>query len=466
MHPTQRAVERYHELLSRSDVAGLWQTMQAQMREHLLYFGDRPICNVLRPHFLHPQEFAYIARATEGVVSALHKLYLFLRANPETLSQLALSAGERALTQWPDYIGRPDASARMDAFWLPGERLGAGELYFLEYNADSPGGLSYSDMLTELFLQQEPMHEFLADYAVHTTPVRRKTYETLLACYREWAAHHGKTPVSHPHIAIVDWRTVRTRNEFVLMERVFESLGSYTVICDPDELEFNNGRLWVGGDFPVDIVYKRLVVNEFIQKFFPTGELLDHPLTQAMLQRAVCVVNGFNVQLLYNKALFALLSDEDHARLFSDHEQDIIRRHIPWTRLVTERRTRYGDLEIDLVGFIQRYKDELVLKPMKDYGGQGVVLGWETDQHQWEVALRVALEQPYIVQKRVPTPQANFPIYHNGLQIVPRLLDIDPYVWRGAQVAHGGVRLSTSAMLNVSAGGGSATPLFLVEEKD
>jgi hypothetical protein len=76
------------------------------------------------------------------------------------------------------------------------------------------------------------------------------------------------------------------------------------------------------------------------------------------------------------------------------------------------------------------------------------------------------MQTPFIVQKRVPIPQEKFPVYAEGeLQFVSRMMDVDPYVWRGQNVAHAGVRLASSSLLNVSAGGGSAVPLFLVERK-
>ena len=87
------------------------------MRENLLYFGDRTICNVLRPQFLHPWEYKRIAEASEGVVGALHKIYAALRAGELDCPHLLhLSPAEAAL------VALPDISARMDAFWLPGPR--------------------------------------------------------------------------------------------------------------------------------------------------------------------------------------------------------------------------------------------------------------------------------------------------------------------------------------------------------
>ena len=467
MHPTVLAIERYHQHLRGSDAPGLWARFQEQMRENLLYFGDRAICNVLRPQFLHPREYDFIAKATENVTGALHKIYAALRTGElDSQRLLHLSPAEASLMELPDVYGAPDVSARMDAFWLPGPGLDQGDLHFLEYNADSPGGLGYGDVLGDLFAEFEPMRRFAQAYHLTRPPVRRQVYRTLVETYRDWCTATDHTAVERPNIAIVDWRSVRTRNEFLLSQQVFAAAGSRVVICDPDELMLRDGRLWVGDDFRVDIVYKRVVVNELIKRYPDPAELMAQPLVQAVAQNAVCMANHFNCQLLYNKALFALISDEENQHRFTTAEQAAVQKHVPWSRLVADQSTRFEGTQVELVALIRARKDALVLKPVREYGGTGVVLGWETDAAAWESALQRALAEPHVVQRRVPTPQEIFPVWQEGdLHFAPRMVDLDPYVWRGASVEHAGVRLGTSALLNVSAGGGSAAPLFLAERK-
>jgi len=467
MHPTAIAIERYHQLLRESDAPALWGRFQEQMRENLLYFGDRAVCNVLRPQFLHPQEYALIAEATEAVVGALHKIYVALRSGELDCQRLLhLSPAEAALVSQPDVYGAPDVSARMDAFWLPGPSLDQGDLYFLEYNADSPGGLSYGDVLGDLFAEFAPMRRFAQEYQLTRPPVRSRVHRTLVETYQDWCAATGHAPVAHPTIAIVDWRTVRTRNEFLLSQQVFQAAGSRVIICDPDELRLSDGRLWAGGDFPVDILYKRVVVNELIKRYPDPAELMAQPLVQAVAQNAICIANHFNCQLLYNKALFALISDEENHHRFSPAEQTAVQKYVPWSRLVADQPTRYNGATVELVELIRARKDELVLKPVREYGGTGVVLGWETDADAWEQSLQNALAEPHVVQRRVPTPREIFPVWQDGaLHFAERMVDLDPYVWRGGAVEHAGVRLGTSALLNVSAGGGSAAPLFLAEKR-
>ena len=483
IHPTQRARDDYHALLAQEDVGALWETFKGSMQDNLLAFGDRPICNVLRPLFLHPQEYEFIAGATESVMGALHKVYRALRdGRLDMTGSLALSPNEAALMRIPDFYGEPDASARMDGFYSPGARLGEGSLKFLEYNADTPGGLAFGDVLGDLFLDLPVMQRFAQQYRLSRLPVREKVYDTLLACYDDWCRVRGEAGTDRPNIAIVDWRAVRTRHEFTLSAQVFERRGSRVVICDPGDLVYRDGRLWaVGGttlkagsgagnsldvDFPVDIVYKRVVVNEFVQAFDRPEAMMAHPLVRAVQDQVVCMVNSFNCQMLYNKAIFALISDEENAELMDADERAAVRAHIPWTRFVEDRTTRFQGQEVDLVDFVRRNKDDLVLKPVKEYGGTGVVLGWETEPDKWAEDVEYARNHAIIVQQRVPTPRTIFPICQDGeLRLVERMVDIDPYVWRGRQVAHAGVRLGTTSLLNVSAGGGSAAPLFLVEKK-
>ena len=116
--------------------------------------------------------------------------------------------------------------------------------------------------------------------------------------------------------------------------------------------------------------------------------------------------------------------------------------------------------------FIARNRERLVLKPNGEYGGKGVTLGWECDDDAWQKALKEALEASFIVQERVGLGREVFPAIIGGtLSLDERYLDLDPYVWNGAGVEGCGVRLSQLALLNVSAGGGSATPMFIISER-
>jgi hypothetical protein len=179
------------------------------------------------------------------------------------------------------------------------------------------------------------------------------------------------------------------------------------------------------------------------------------------------MVNPFACKLLYKKASLAVLSDERNEKMFSAREAAAIGEHIPWTRVVEERTTTYRGLPVDLIPFIQKYREQFVLKPNDDYGGRGIVLGWQTNAGGWEQALQVALETPHVVQERVRIPNEPYPSLVDGrLQIYNRMLDTAPFVFYGEYTDGCLTRLSTDPLLNVSAGGGSTVPTFIVEKRD
>jgi uncharacterized circularly permuted ATP-grasp superfamily protein len=194
----------------------------------------------------------------------------------------------------------------------------------------------------------------------------------------------------------------------------------------------------------------------------------EHPaLLDAYRAGAVCMVNSFRSKLIHKKALFAVLTDERHARLFTGEEREAIRAHVPWSRMVREGRTldRDGN-EIDLTEFITRNSDRLVLKPNDDYGGHGIYIGWNSDPSEWAAALSHALANgDYLVQERVKTAREVFPALTDDgrVEFTEQLVDLDPMLFYG-KVGSAFTRLSSTELANVSSGGGMV-PTFIIEDR-
>jgi uncharacterized circularly permuted ATP-grasp superfamily protein len=152
--------------------------------------------------------------------------------------------------------------------------------------------------------------------------------------------------------------------------------------------------------------------------------------------------------------------------MFPRDERRAIEDCIPWTRVVAERTTTWRGARVDLVQLLLDQRESLVLKPNDDYGGKGITLGWTVDAAAWERAIRVALEAPHIVQERVEIPVEAYPGWVDGrVEVLDRQYDTAPFVTNGAYMEGLLTRLSTAVLLNVTAGGGSTVPTFLVEER-
>lgn len=440
------AIKHYHSLLHGALLDDAIDRLLHGTAEHDLTFGVRPICTVLRPMLIDEERYEYIRSDSELVLSAIEKLGRALMADKQLRAALDLTAAEEQIIAIESGFSAPDASGRLDAFLDS-----RGDFSFVEYNADSPGGLLYGDVLSEIFIEMDIVREFARRFPVKRVGVRQRILQTLLDAYRQLGWN------DRPRIAIVDWNEVKTRAEFEISRRYFESQGYPTIIVDPRELEYRGGWLRAG-DFQINLVYKRVVVGELIER---CG--LDNPLTRAVKDRAVCLANSFRVQMLTKKGLFALLDDTANEHLFTADEIAALRRHVPWTRKLTEGFTTYRDRKVDLIDFAAAHKEQLVLKPNGDYGGKGVTLGWESDDEKWRQAIDDALGASFVIQERVEVLQETFPALSGGdVKFEPRYVDFDPYTWGGEEVEGAGVRLSSSALLNVTAGGGSTTPLLIV----
>jgi uncharacterized circularly permuted ATP-grasp superfamily protein len=179
------------------------------------------------------------------------------------------------------------------------------------------------------------------------------------------------------------------------------------------------------------------------------------------------MTNGFSAKLLAKKASLAFLSDEQNGHLFDPAERAVIENHIPWTRRIRERKTVYEGRPVDLLPFIAEHRERFVIKPNDEYGGSGVVLGWETSSEDWAAVIRRALTTPHVVQERVNPVIRDFPMLLDDgtLDISPRFVDADPYVFYGKTVGGCLTRLSSVALLNVTAGGGSVVPMFVIEKR-
>jgi hypothetical protein len=348
-------------------------------------------------------------------------------------------------------------TSRLDAFFLPGGAGGRGEgvLRFSEYNAETPAAPAYTDELADVFLTLPIMAAFLRRYRAVVQPARPGVYHALVESYAQW---RGRREL--PRIAILDWKEVPTYAEFVLFQDYFRRQGLECILADPRELEYRNGKLHAG-DFHITLIYKRVLISELIER----GGM-DHAVLRAVREGAVCLVNPFRCKALYKKASLAVLSDEANARLLTPEQQQAVQAHIPWTRLVEERKTVLNGEVIDLIPYILRHRERLVLKPNDDYGGKGIVLGWIVDESRWHEAVQLALQSPYIVQERITLPSEPFPALVEGkVQITARMLDTAPYVCQGEYVDGCLTRIATDPLLNVSAGGGSTVPTFVIEPR-
>jgi len=448
----RRAVGAWHELLGDAALAAdSAERLEQAHRDRGMFFGERALCTVLRPRFFTPDQYRGIRQGVETLMGAFRRAHEAAMEDAALLEQFRLLDWERELIAQDPGFRSPCPTSRLDAFFNPDD----GSLRFTEYNAETPAGPAYMDTLSEAMLALPVTGEFLRTHVIHPIPARHGVLHALLGAHAEWSGGREL-----PRIAIVDWAEVPTYSEFVLFRDYFRSHGIPCEIADPRQMEYRDGKL-MAGDFHVTLIYKRVLIDELVVR-----EGMDSPVVRAVRDGAVCMVNPFRCKVLYKKASLAVLGDERNAHLFSPGQQQAVEAHVPWTRIVEERKTRFHGEEIDLLPWAAENRERLVLKPNDDYGGRGIVLGWLVSAEQWETALRTAVDSPYVVQERIILPTEPFPSWVDGkVEIYDRMVDVAPFVTRTATVDGALTRIATDPLLNVTAGGGSSVATMLVEAR-
>lgn len=464
----KEAVAHYHLLLEDTEIAAeSFKMLHEGLEKNRLIFGGRPLSPYLRPHFVTAEDWERVKKTCETIWSALQKVKDAAIKDDSILDELGVTEIEKELVKIDPGYAQVSPTARLDSF------LTEDAYSYVELNGESPAGIAYADSATEIFKSLPVMQKFAERYEVEGLEGRPKMLEVLLACWDEFC---GGKAERKPVIAIVDLKDLPTLKEFELFRDYFESQGYDALICSPQELECDNGKLYFGG-VQIDVVYKRLLVNEYLPIMEEFPALLD-----AYRAGTICMVNSFRGKLVHKKAIFAVLTNEKYADLFNDAERSAITAHVPWTRKFRNERTlvrtptrRGSDRasiglgeEIDLVEWTRSNSSKLVLKPNDDYGGHGIYIGWNSSAEEWDAAIETALaDGDYLVQERVSTAKEMFPMIFDGLgkwEMIEQLVDLDPLLFNGV-VGSAFTRLSSSELANVSSGGGMV-PTFIIQRKD
>jgi uncharacterized circularly permuted ATP-grasp superfamily protein len=425
-----------------------------EVRGAKLTFGDRVHCPFLRPVFLSPQDEERVRGVAEMIAAIAERLTTAALEDATLFEQFHLRPEEARLVRLSGGYAPASAASRLDAFLLPES------LKFTEYNGESPAGAGYSESLSDIFRGLPLMEEFRKRFEVHSYPLSAKLLDALISTYVDWG---GKT--KRPQMAIVDWKEVPTWREFEILRDRFERMGIPVELADPRDLQFDGKRLLANGK-PIELLYRRVLINDIVAR--PKE---CEAIVKAHASGTVCVANNFRCKVSHVKAFFAVLTDEKNARYFSTEERELIERHIPWTRVVSDVRTEYDGEPIELLQYVRKHQKNLVMKPSDEYGGKGVTLGWETERKEWEAAIEQAVTEGktaarcWIVQERIPMRRGVFPYIGKGSKVAFKnmLVDFAPYLFRG-RVAGYLTRLSNTSLANVTSGGGQI-PSFRVEPK-
>ena len=330
-----------------------------------MVFKGATIPFVLMPHFVSPGQVRRVKHAVTALCRVLDRFCDAYPTDPRLRDELQLPDFEDQLIRIEPGFPRPMRICRLDAF------LQGYDVKFLEFNADSPAGVGYTDILYEGLRTTIDLERVRQEFDTAYTPILPELIATLRDAYAHVRATRPDLP-ERPRLALVDSADSPSVPEFRIICAAAEAAGLSALHATLDEVAYDGTTLRVK-DEPVHLVYRRALLEDLDQS----------DLVAAARDGRICLVNPFRSRVANNKKLFALFQDPRFAHLIQGDEADVIRETIPWTRILRPGRVTYGDWKIDLLPFVADNREKLVLKPASDFGGHGVSLGMETPAEEW-----------------------------------------------------------------------------------
>src|SRR5579863_4457902 len=420
MTQLSEAIARYHKILESDHYKDLsWaHDLQERMKARNLAVSGRPVSPVLRPHFITRRQYTGLVKAVESFSSAIERIENMAIGNPTLLSRMELLPAEKMLAAVdPGY-------ASLTVTSLIDTHLNNGTMRFARYIPDTPTGVAYGEALSDLFYDAAPVKQLRKRYHLEKLPGTKHLLQAILKAYKEWGGKNKK-----PNVAILEFRQpfqVGESGESAIIAEMFRREGLVVEVVTPEQLEYRDNVLR-RGDFAIDLIFRRVKVQEFLVRFD-----LSHPLLRAYRDRAVCMVNSFRSELAQKKAIFDLLTDEEITADFPAAERKAIKEFVPWTRVVQETKTKYRNRTVDLPDFILHNRNKLVLRPNDDGADQQSFRGSEVDEASWEKAVRSALRNPYVVQEALEPVVDTFPVLQYGhLEMQKMRVEVHPHSYLG-----------------------------------
>ena len=419
MTQLEDAIARYHRILEGDHLKDLgWaDAIHERMKSQHLTVAGRPVSPVLRPHFITQRQYTGLTKAAEALYSALDRVEKMALANPALMSRMQMLPAEKMLASVDPGYSYMAVTSLLDT------HLNNGTLHFTGYTVDTPLGVVYGEALNNIFYDAPPVKEFRKKYSLSKIGGTKPLVQSLLKAYKEFGGRRT------PQIAILEFRQPFQKSdtgEYALLTELFRREGYATEVVSPDQLEYRSGTL-CRGNFRIDLIYRRVKISEFLVRFD-----LSHPLVRAYRDKAVCVVNSFRSELAAKKAIFELLTDESILASFPAAERKAIRDFIPWTRVVRPGRTTYQNESIDLLEWILKNRENLVLRPNDDSTENPAYTGSEMDDAAWDRALKLAARNSYVVQERTKPLRSVFPLHRNGrIEMQEMLVDVQPHSFLG-----------------------------------
>ena len=407
-------VRRVFYGMSRETLAELTERMTAEsFRRRLIYLrGGLPetIRVMLRPIMMMPDQLVYLHYVSLTILNALKRLPELYIQDFAVRQAIPMSEAEEKWLwdSWgPSQRENNPIFGRLDAMIEFTSPMWKDSLRFIEPNLCGVGGIHYcptcegllADVVAPVLNRYDPnltmevgqdLRELFIQEAIdHLEAIGRRGRNV---CFIE-PKYAGEGP----------------DEQGALAEYYHERHGLKILHADPAELTWEKGDVRYQGEV-VDIGYRDYEIRDLLRLERESGVDM-RPIRTLFKENRMISGTGGDFD---HKSCWEILTDPQFTqKYFNAEERQIFRRHVVWTRVLSDRRVTLPDGESgDLLAFARKEHELLVLKPNRSYGGDRVLIGPLLSKQEWEKALEESLAdpEPWVVQRLASIPVTEFPV--------------------------------------------------------
>jgi hypothetical protein len=406
---------RVHHALYQLGEANLIRLIEGLHRgaveRHLMYLhhGElEPIRVLPTPLTVLPDQLAYVHHVTLTVQNALKRMPQLYLNDPQVRSILRLpDAEERWLVEcWgTSQEEHNPVFGRMDALIDFTSSMWKDSFKLVEPNMSGIGGLHMiptserlvAELVVPALRQHDPGLQLELGY-----DIRELLIQEIL--------DHMKAIGSGNRLCLIEakYATEGPDEQEQLIRYFRERHGMHVMHADPAELELHHGQVCYRGE-RVDLGYRDYSVTDLLEV---EEEGVDVEPMRWLL-RENRLVSSIAADLDQKSCWEVLTDPQLSQRYFSPEERLVFQRHVLWTRVLSDRLTVLPDGSLgELFEYVDTHQENLVLKPNRSYGGEGILIGCAVAESVWRTAIEAALAstERWVVQQLATIPVREFPV--------------------------------------------------------
>ncbi len=356
----------------------------ARMREAIenssAHYHGNTVHTLYIPKMYNTGDYSRFLKITEITYNILSKVIKEYLSNPEYRKLFSFDPRLEELILRPSLYKCPLPVARIDVFYNPEN----GSIKFCEFNTDGSSGMNEDRELNNVLNTSSAFAEFKKTHKI-------TAFELFDSWVKEFTGIYKSTDryKANAHIAIADFMSSASNEEFEEFKRAFERAGYTCEICDIYKLRRENNRLIAPSGKEIDALYRRAVTCDIISEY---DKIL--PFIEAAKNNEVVLIGDFKTQIVHNKLIFKILRDPMTKAILTDDENRFIEDTIPKTYVLTSDMLNDTD--------IAQNRTKWIAKPMDSYASKGVLAGIEakTDE-EWQTFLAKHTDGSYLLQEYI-----------------------------------------------------------------